>query len=59
VIEETGDSEGHRPMPRRFLKAMVDLPACGGVALGVDRLVMLLCDAASIDEVVAFPRELA
>jgi len=25
----------------------------------VDRLVMLLCDAAAIDEVVAFPRELA
>ena len=59
VIEETGDSESHRPMPRRFLKAMADLPACGGIALGVDRLVMLLCDAASIDEVVAFPRELA
>jgi lysyl-tRNA synthetase class 2 len=59
VIEEAGDAEGHRPMPRRFLKAMVDLPACGGIALGVDRLVMLLCDAASIDEVVAFPRELA
>lgn len=59
VIEEPGDSEGHRPMPRRFLKAMADLPACGGIALGVDRLVMLLCDAASIDEVVAFPRELA
>ena len=59
VVEETGDSGSHRPMPRRFLKAMADLPACGGIALGVDRLVMLLCDAASIDEVVAFPRELA
>jgi elongation factor P--(R)-beta-lysine ligase len=59
VIEETGDGEGHRPMPRRFLKAMADMPACGGIALGVDRLVMLLCDAAAIDEVVAFPRELA
>jgi len=59
VMEETGDSEGHRPMPRRFLKAMADMPACGGIALGVDRLVMLLCDAASIDKVVAFPREMA
>ncbi len=59
VIEETGDAEGHRPLPRRFLKAMANLPACGGIALGVDRLVMLLCDAASIDEVVAFPREVA
>jgi lysyl-tRNA synthetase class 2 len=59
VIEGGGDNEGHRPLPRRFLKAMADLPACGGIALGVDRLVMLLCDAAAIDEVVAFPRELA
>jgi lysyl-tRNA synthetase class 2 len=59
VIDEAGDSECHRPMPRRFLRAMADLPACGGIALGVDRLVMLLCDAASIDEVVAFPREMA
>jgi len=59
VIEETGEEEGHRPLPRRFLKAMTNLPACGGIALGVDRLVMLLCDAAAIDEVVAFPRELA
>jgi len=59
VVEETGDSEGYRPMPQRFLEAMADLPACGGIALGVDRLVMLLCDAVSIDEVVAFPRELA
>jgi lysyl-tRNA synthetase class 2 len=59
VIGETGDSEGHRPMPRRFLKAVATLPACGGIALGVDRLVMLLCDAASIDELVAFPRESA
>jgi len=59
VIEETAEAEGHRPLPRRFLKAMANLPACGGIALGVDRLVMLLCDAASIDEVLAFPRELA
>jgi lysyl-tRNA synthetase class 2 len=59
VIEETGDTEGHCPLPRRFLRAMANLPACGGIALGVDRLVMLLCDAASIDEVVAFPRESA
>jgi lysyl-tRNA synthetase class 2 len=59
VIEEAGDTEGRRPLPRRFLKAVADLPACGGIALGVDRLVMLLCDAAAIDEVVAFPRELA
>lgn len=29
-------------------------PTCGGIALGTDRLAMLLCDAASIDEVRPF-----
>lgn len=42
-------------MPARFLEALPSLPECGGIALGVDRLVMLFCDAASIDEVVLFP----
>jgi lysyl-tRNA synthetase class 2 len=41
-------------LPRRFLEAVPLLPPCGGIALGIDRLVMLLCDAASIDEVMAF-----
>lgn len=44
-------------MPHRFLEAIAHLPICGGIALGVDRLVMLLCNAATIDEVIAFPPE--
>lgn len=45
-------------MPRHFLGALRHLPECGGIALGVDRLVMLLCDASSIDDVTAFPVDL-
>ena len=42
------------PLPRKFLDAVSHLPECGGVALGIDRLVMLLCNADSIDDVMAF-----
>lgn len=56
-LEQEGSQ--HILMPRRFLKAVADLPPCGGNALGVDRLVMLFCDANSIDNVMAFPREMA
>jgi elongation factor P--(R)-beta-lysine ligase len=54
---ETLEREGKRGivMPERFLESLSSLPECGGIALGVDRLVMLFCDASSIDEVVAFP----
>jgi lysyl-tRNA synthetase class 2 len=48
--------EQHRiaPMPDKFLSAVSHLPECTGNALGIDRLVMLFCDAASIDEVMPF-----
>ena len=47
------------PMPRKFLEALKDMPDAGGNALGIDRLVMLFCNATEIDEVVAFtPEEL-
>jgi len=46
------------PLPERFLQALERMPEAAGIALGVDRLAMLLCDAASVDEVVAFPPEI-
>ena len=46
-------------MPEKFLKAIEDLPECGGIALGIDRLVMLFCDADTIDDVMAFTEDTA
>jgi lysyl-tRNA synthetase class 2 len=42
-------------VPEALLSALPSLPACAGCALGLDRLVMLFCNARSIDEVMAFP----
>ncbi len=46
-------------MPDKFLAELDSMPPSAGIALGVDRLVMVLLDAEEIDEVVAFtPEEL-
>jgi lysyl-tRNA synthetase class 2 len=47
------------PMPEKFLGELKDMPPSAGIAMGVDRLVMVFLNALSIDEVVAFtPEEL-
>jgi elongation factor P--(R)-beta-lysine ligase len=51
-IEQAGRTAG---LPRKFLDEIVALPPCSGIALGVDRLIMLFCDSDSIDDVMAFP----
>jgi len=46
-------------LPEPFLADLPQMPPAAGIALGVDRLVMLLTGAQTIDEVVAFtPEEL-
>ena len=45
------------PLPEPFLRDLAGVPPAAGIALGVDRLVMLLADAGAIDEVVAFAPE--
>jgi lysyl-tRNA synthetase class 2 len=48
---------GAYPPPEPFLAALPRMPASAGIALGLDRLVMLLADAPRIDDVVAFTPE--
>jgi len=44
-------------MPYKFLKDLETMPECAGIALGIDRLVMIFCNTDSIDDVVAFTPE--
>jgi lysyl-tRNA synthetase class 2 len=43
------------PLDEAFLQALESLPPSAGIALGVDRLLMLLFHAADMDEVAALP----
>ncbi|MBK9516458.1 MAG: EF-P lysine aminoacylase GenX [Anaeromyxobacter sp.] len=43
------------PLDEDFLAALPRMPEAGGVAVGFDRLLMLLTGAASIEEVLLFP----
>lgn len=48
------------PVDSRFLDALeAGLPACAGNALGVDRLLMVLTGAGTVDEVIPFTHEQA
>lgn len=49
--------KGPLPLPEKFLAELGNLPPSAGIALGVDRLVMLLTDRVTIDDVVAFTTE--
>ena len=47
------------PIPEPFLRELATMPPSAGIALGVDRLVMLFAGATQIDDVIAFtPEEL-
>jgi len=45
------------PLPEPFLTELMTMPQSAGIALGIDRLIMLLTDQAHIDDVVALSPE--
>ncbi len=44
-------------MPEKFLQALRTLPETAGIALGIDRMMMILTDSVQIDNITAFPPE--
>jgi lysyl-tRNA synthetase class 2 len=55
-VEARKKGEVDEPLDEDFLRAMeCAMPPAGGMALGVDRLIMLLAGSEKIEEVLAFP----
>ena len=47
------------PMDQHLLAALPHMPECSGIALGIDRLLMVAMNKMKIDQVITFPAEIA
>ncbi|MCU4414313.1 EF-P lysine aminoacylase GenX [Acinetobacter sp. WU_MDCI_Axc73] len=47
------------PLDEHLLAALPQMPACSGIALGIDRLLMIATQNMRIDQVITFPAEIA
>ena len=47
------------PTDQHLLAALPNMPECSGIALGIDRLLMVVMNQVKIDQVIAFPAEIA
>jgi lysyl-tRNA synthetase class 2 len=57
MAQRRAQGKAQYPIDEELLKVLGKMPECAGIAVGVDRLVMLAADAETIGETLFFPAE--
>ncbi|ENX46677.1 MULTISPECIES: EF-P lysine aminoacylase EpmA [Acinetobacter] len=58
-LERKQQGLAEMPLDEHLLAALPHMPACSGIALGIDRLLMIATENMRIDQVIAFPATIA